>query len=56
MNAKEAEASLLRWRRWAAGVLARWEPETPVAQMARRRLMEAELRVLEARAQEKSRG
>ena len=56
MTVNEAQASLKRWQRWATGVLARWEPDSPMALLARRRLLEAELRVLEAQTQEKSRG
>lgn len=56
MTEKEAKASLKRWQRWAACVRSRWEPDSPMADLARRRVLEAELRVLEAQAQEKSRG
>lgn len=47
MTEIEAKASLIRWRRWAAGVRSRWEPDSPMARLAKRRELEAELRLLE---------
>ena len=47
MKLTEAQASLLRWQRWAAGVADRWPPGSPMAILAQRRVLEAQLRVME---------
>lgn len=47
MTVKEAEASLKRWHRWAACVRSRWQPDSPMARLAQRRVLQAELRLLE---------
>lgn len=50
MTETEARKSLIRWRAWAAGVEHRWPEGSPLVLLARRRVLEAELRLLEIRA------
>ena len=50
MTEIEARKSLHRWRRWAEQVERRWAAGTPMYDLARRRVLEAELRLLEIQA------
>ena len=47
MTIEEAKLQLLRWQRWSAGVEARWPEGTPLRLLARRRVLAAELRLLD---------
>lgn len=50
MTEEQALKALVRWRSWAARVENRWSEGSPVVDFARRRVLEAELRLLEIRA------
>ena len=47
MTESEARKSLVRWRVWASKVIGRWGEGSPLANLAHRRVLEAELRLLE---------
>lgn len=47
MNEQDLRRSLARWRAWEARVASRWPEGSPLANLARRRALEAELRLLE---------
>jgi len=47
MTVTEAYKSLRRWRSWATRVEHRWSPDSPMVNLARRRVLEAELRLME---------
>ena len=50
MTVLEARKSLERWRKWARGVERRWEADSPLVDLAHRRVLEAELRLAETLA------
>lgn len=50
MSEVEAHKSLKRWRIWATRVEARWSVDSPMVNLAHRRVLEAELRLLEIQA------
>ena len=50
MSEVEALKNLKQWRTWAAKVEQRWTPGSPMVMLAHRRVLEAELRLLEVRS------
>lgn len=53
MTKKEARRSLILWKAWATRIKKRWTPDSPLADLAHRRVLEAELRYREIAAAEK---
>lgn len=53
LSEEAARASLTLWRDWEALVTSRWPEGSPMANLARRRTLEAELRLLEIQAAER---
>ena len=47
MIIKEAEKNLARWRRWANKVQCRWAIGSPLYNLAQRRVLQAELKLME---------
>ena len=47
MTEFEARKSLRRWKAWATRVEHRWESDSPLVELAHRRVREAELRLAE---------
>ena len=47
MTVMEARKSLDRWKSWARGVERRWRADSPMVNLAHRRVLEAELRLME---------
>ena len=50
MTESEARKSLSRWRSWATRVVVRWGEGSLLAELAHRRVLEAQLRLLEIQA------
>ena len=50
MTESEARKALRRWRSWAARVNRRWSADSPMVDLAHRRVLEAELRLREIHA------
>jgi len=50
MNETDAKKNLRRWQRWAKRVQQRWPEGSPLSDLARRRVLQAEVKVLEIRA------
>ena len=47
MTLKEAENNLAQWHRWANKVQKRWAVGTPLYNLAQRRVLQAELKLLD---------
>ena len=56
MTLIEAQKSAQRWRRWAASVRSRWQPDSPMAALAARLEQEAEQRLIDLAASEQGEG